>query len=127
MALANVGQSALSLASAVRVDERLLEDLCIGTGFGRLDDFLFGGIRVDDEVLATLLFLNVLAELGLDGLVVVDCFANATVEGVDLSFVARVSRLRSGLDSLHAVGEATVGSHDLGTHSVNLFITGGSA
>jgi len=93
VALANICQCALGLATAVRVKECLLEDLGIGAGLGGLDDFLLGGIRVDDEVLTTLLLLDFLAELRLYGLVVVDCFANTAVQGIDLSFVARVSGL----------------------------------
>lgn len=91
--LADICQSALGLASAIRVKERLLEDLSVGAGLGGLENLFFGGLGVHDEILATLLLLYVLAELRFDGLIMVDCFADTTVQSVYLGFIAWVSRL----------------------------------
>ena len=121
MALADVRERTLSLTAAIRVHERLLEDLGIRAFTSGFLNLLLGRIGPDNEELSALLFLHVLPELALNLLVRVDGLANATVQGVDLGLVPWVLRLVARLDTLHTVGKSAVAAHDICAEGVDFF------
>ena len=122
VALLHIAQRRLCLASTVRIEECLLEDLRIATVHGGFADLGLSGFRVDDEILSALLFLHFFPELALLRLVRVDRFPYSAVQRVDLWLVHRLLRLSLALDPLHAVGQAAVAGHDLGAHGVDLLV-----
>ncbi len=127
VALLHIPHRALRLASAIRVKERLLEDLRVAAIHCRFPDLCFRGFRVDDEVLSTLLLLDFFAEVAFLALVGVDGFAYPAVQRVDLGFVPGFAGGGLGFDSLDSVGEAAVAGHDVGAHGVDFFIRGAVA
>ena len=127
VALLHIAQRALRLASAVGVEEGLLEDLGVAAVLGGFADLGLAGFGVDDQVLAALLLLHFFAELRLLRLVRVDRLPYPAVQGVDLRLVHRLLCLPLALDALHAVGEPAVAGHDVGGHGVDLFVRGAVA
>ena len=127
VALLHIAQRALRLASAVRVEQRLLEDLCVAAVLRGFPDLGFRGFGVDDQVLAALLLLHLFAELRFLRLVRVDRLPYPAVQGVDLRLVHWLLCLPLALDALYTICQPAVAGHDVGGHGVDFFIRGAIA
>lgn len=122
MALLHIAQSRLGLASAVGIEQCLLEDLRVAAILCGFSDLGLAGFRVDDQVLAALLFLHFLPELALLSLIGINGLPYPAVQGIDLRLVHGLLCFALALDSFHAICEAAVSGHDVGAHGVDLLV-----
>lgn len=127
MTLLNVPQCALCLSPAVGVQKSLLEDLCISTCLGSLSNLRLACIRTDDQVLTPLLLCDLLPELRLDLLVVVDGLAYPTVQSLHLCPVALARSIWLTLDTLDAIGQSTVSTHNVCAEAIDFLVRGAGA